>query len=378
MERDYYEVLGVPRDADPSQIKKAYRRLARDLHPDVNAGDPDGEERFKEATEAYEVLSDAEKRGIYDAYGHAGLRRGAGGRGAGGGFGGFTDFTDIFEAFFGGDVFGGRGGPRSGPSRGGDREAVVELDLGQAAFGVTTEVTVRLIDTCPDCGGARTQDPASVTTCPQCGGAGQVRAVRRTAFGQFVQSGPCPQCGGEGQIIGRPCPGCGGRGRVPREKTVSVDVPAGIADGQRIRLTGHGDVGERGGRPGDLYVLVRVAEHPDFDRDGDDLIHHVDVTMVQAALGVTLPIATLDGEELVEFAAGTQPGEVKVLRGRGVPHLKRGGRGDLRLAVNVLVPRDLNERQREKLQEFDEVCGPEHYAERDQGLLGRLKHLFAR
>ena len=260
MERDYYEVLGVPRDADAPQIKKAYRNLARELHPDVNGSDPAGEERFKEATEAYEVLSDAEKRGIYDAYGHEGLRRGAG-AGGGGGFGGFTDFTDIFDAFFGGDVFGGRGQARTGPARGGDREVAVELDLQQAAFGVTTEVTVRLIDTCTECGGARTQDASSFTTCPQCGGAGQVRTVRRTAFGQFVQSGPCPQCGGEGQIIGEPCPGCGGRGRTPREKSVSVEIPAGIADGQRIRLTGQGDAGERGGRPGDLYVQVRVAEH---------------------------------------------------------------------------------------------------------------------
>ena len=378
MSRDYYEVLGVPRDADALQIKKAYRQLARELHPDVNRHDPDCEEKFKEATQAYETLCDQEKRQIYDTYGEAGLRRGAGGGpgGAGGGFEGFGGFGDIFEAFFGGDVFGGRGGRSSGPSRGEDLAVEVDLDLEEAAFGVKKDVVFDLVDTCRECGGAGTKEPDSVKTCTECGGSGRVRVVRRTPFGQFVQTGACSACGGDGRVIGKPCPGCSGSGRAYREKTLSVDVPAGISDGQRIRLTGQGAAGERGGRPGDLYVHVRVLAHEHFERDGDDILYRQDLTMVQAALGATVTIPTLDGEEEVEFAPGTQPGEVKVLKGRGVPHLRGSGRGAQHILVNVLVPRNLNDQQREILRELDECCGMEHYGQKPEGFFGRLKNLF--
>lgn len=372
MKRDFYEVLGVGRDADLAQIKKAYRGLARTLHPDVNDHDPEAESKFKEATEAYEVLSDPEKRRIYDAYGHDGLRGGGGGQWGGG----FTDLSDIFESFFGGDIFGGGRGARSSAVRGDDLGVVVELDLEEAAFGVTREVEVELLDTCRECGGSGSKDPDSIHTCPDCGGSGQVRTVRRTAFGQFVQSGPCSRCRGEGRVIDEPCPVCAGRGRARRVKTVSVDIPAGIADGQRIRLSGQGGAGLRGGPPGDLYVQVGVAEHEDFARQGDDLIHHLDVTMVQAALGVKVTVPTLEGDEVLELAPGTQPGEVKVLRGRGVPRLQRSGRGDLKILVNVMVPRDLTNEQKELLRELDSCCGDEHYARKREGVLHRLKTFF--
>jgi molecular chaperone DnaJ len=376
MSRDYYDVLGVPRGADAQQIKKAYRKLARELHPDVNSHDPDCEEKFKEATQAYEVLSDPEKRETYDTYGEAGLRRGAGG--AGPGFEGFGGFTDIFDAFFGDGVFGGgRGNRAPGPLRGEDLAVEVEIPLEEAAFGAKKDVTFTLIDTCRECAGAGTKDPASVKTCTECNGSGRVRVVRRTPFGQFVQTGACAACQGEGRTIEVPCPGCAGAGRAWREKTLSVDIPAGIADGQRIRLTGQGGAGERGGHPGDLYVNVRVLPHEVFERDGDDILFQQDLTMVQAALGATVKVPTLDGEEEVEFGPGTQPGEVKVLKGRGVPHLRGSGRGSERILVNVLVPRNLNDHQRELLQELDECCGMEHYSQKPEGFFGRLKNLFS-
>lgn len=372
MKRDYYEVLGLGRDADLQQVKKAYRALARQLHPDVNDHDPDAETKFKEATEAYEVLCDPEKRRVYDAYGHDGLRGGGGGQWGGG----FTDLSDIFESFFGGDVFGGGRTARRSAVRGDDLGVIVELDLHEAAFGVVREVEVELLDTCRECGGSGSKDPDSIHDCPDCGGSGQVRTVRRTALGQFVQSGPCPRCRGEGRIIDEPCPVCAGRGRARRTKTVSVDIPAGIAHEQRIRLSGQGGAGMRGGPPGDLYVQVAVHAHEEFVRQGDDIIYDLYLTMVQAALGAKITVPTLDGEEVVEVAPGTQPGEVKVLRGRGVPRLQRSGRGDQKVVLNVMIPRDLTAEQKDLLRELDSCCGDEHYTRKHEGVLHRLKTFF--
>ncbi len=381
MKRDYYEVLGVTRGADVSDVKKAYRRLARELHPDVNGHDPQAEEKFKEATEAYEVLSDAQKRRTYDTYGHEGLRRGGGTAG-----GGFTDFSDIFDAFFGGDMFGGGGadifgratGRRSRTTRGRDVTLSLQIDLQEAAFGASHEVEVELLDTCPVCGGARTTDPASVKSCPDCGGTGARRSVRSTPLGQFIQTGACPTCRGEGQTISQPCEECKGQGRTRQHKTIEVDVPAGIADGQRLRFAAQGEAGAGGGPPGDLYVEISVAPHPEFERDGDDILSRKDITMVEAALGTTISVATLDGEEEVVLPPGTQPGEVKVLRARGVPHLRRSGRGDHHVLLNVMVPQDLTAAQKDLLRDFDESCGPEHYDLKEEGIFQRIKHLFTR
>jgi len=380
MKRDYYEVLGVSRDADLQQIKRAYRKLARELHPDVNCNDPECEEKFKEATEAYEVLSDQQKRSVYDAYGHEGLRGGAGGFG----FDGFPGFGDLFEnlfAGFGGGGFGGAGpfgrSQPAGPTRGEDLAVEIELTLEEAAFGVEKEIAFQAQGVCPTCEGVGTTDPASVKSCPDCGGQGRVRTVRRTILGQFVQTGPCPRCGATGQIIEAPCDKCRGAGRTFMERKVTVQIPAGIDEGQRIRVSGRGGAGERGTRAGDLYVRVRVSPHELFERRGDDILYMADLTMVQAALGATLTIPTLDGEEEVAFAAGTQPGAVKTLRGKGVQHLNGHGRGDQEIHVRVLIPHDLDDDQRRFLQEFDKSCGADHYGDRDEGVLQKLRNWFS-
>ncbi len=376
MTRDYYEVLGVPRDADTQTIKKAYRKLARELHPDVNSHDPECEDKFKEATQAYEVLCDADKRRLYDTYGPDAFRRGAGGAGGFGGFNGpFGDFDDIFQSFFG-SWFGAATQRRAEPARGQDLLVEMELDLKEAAFGVTKEVEIESLDTCRECGGAGTTDPSSITSCPACGGSGVMRTVRQSLLGQFVQTAPCGNCGGQGRVIGDPCEECDGAGRSMRTRTLSVDIPAGIADGQRVRLTGRGGAGERGGRPGDVYVQIRVAPHPFFQRQGDDILFRQDLTMIQAALGADVSIPTLDGEEQVHFVPGTQPGEVITLKSRGVPHLRQSGRGSQRILVNVAVPRNLDERQRGLLQEFDECCGDEHYNQKPEGFFQKFKQLF--
>jgi molecular chaperone DnaJ len=380
MKRDYYEVLGVPRDADLQQIKKAYRKLAREHHPDVAGDTPDGGEKFKEATEAYEVLCDQQRRQVYDAYGHDGLRRGAGGAG-GPDFDGFSDFGDLFSSLFGGafgQAFGGGyGAQQAGPARGDDLAVEVELTLDEAAFGVEKEITFTAQAVCAECEGAGTTDSSSIKTCADCGGRGQVRTVRRTILGQFIQAGVCPRCMGTGQIIEQPCATCRGAGRRPAERKVTVQIPTGIDNGQRIRVTGKGGAGERGQRSGDLYVHVSVLPHEIFERHGDDILTTVDLTMVQAALGVTLTLPTLDGDEEFEFAAGTQPGDVKVVRNKGVPHLNGHGRGDQAIHVRIIVPRDLDESHRRMLEEFDESVGAEHYAERPEGVLHKLRSFFA-
>jgi molecular chaperone DnaJ len=370
---DPYEVLGVPRDADERQVKRAFRTLARELHPDVNSHDPEAEEKFKEAAEAYEILSDAERRATYDRYGFEGLDS----RGFASTAHGFGSFADIFDAFFGGDPFGGAFGRGPGRVQGGDVAVAVEVSLAEAAKGRTVDVAYDVVDTCERCGGSRAEPGTPVETCSNCSGAGRVRAVTRTAFGQLVREQVCDVCGGEGSVPAEPCPECRGRGRRAVRRTLEVDVPAGIADEQRIRLAGRGHAGERGGPPGDLYVLVRVTEDERFLRDGNDLVTVVDLPAPAAALGATVTVPTLDGEERVEVSPGTQPGAVVTLRGRGMPAIGRGRRGDQRIVLNVVIPRKLDARQRELLQELRDSLTEDNLREpAAESLVGKLKRAF--
>ncbi|MEA2455069.1 MAG: molecular chaperone DnaJ [Thermoleophilaceae bacterium] len=374
MKRDPYEVLGVARDAGEAEVKKAFRGLARELHPDVNKHDPEAEEKFKEAAEAYEILSDAERRATYDRYGFEGLDS----RGFGSAAHGFGSFADIFDAFFGGDPFGAFGGrAAAGRVQGGDVGVEVQITLEQAARGATVPVAYDLVDACERCGGSRAEPGSDVHVCATCQGVGRVRAVSRTAFGQLVREQVCEACGGEGRVPSQPCTACAGRGRKASRKTLDIDVPAGIADQQRIRLTGRGHAGERGGPPGDLYVLVAVAEDERFVRDGNDLVSVVDVAAPAAALGTTVNVPTLDGEEPLEVPPGTQPGTVVTLRGRGMPAVGRRGRGDQQVVLNVLVPRNLTERQRELLTELHESLGDDNLRQpADDSIVGKLRRAF--
>ena len=371
MRRDPYEVLGVARDADDREIKRTFRRLARELHPDVNRHDPEAEEKFKEAAEAYEILSDAERRATYDRYGFEGLDS----RGFASQAHGFGSFADIFDAFFGGgDPFGAAFGRGGGRIQGGDAAVEVEISLAEAARGTNVEVAYELVDTCEHCRGNGAEPGTPIETCAQCGGAGRVRAVTRTAFGQLVREQACDACAGEGRVPSQPCRECGGRGRRAVRKSLQVDVPAGIADDQRIRLSGRGHAGERGGPPGDLYVLVRVREDERFIRDGSDLVTVVDVPAPAAALGTRVTVPTLDGDEEIEVPAGTQPGTVVTLRERGMPALGRGRRGDQQVVLNVVVPRNLSPRQAELLEELRDSLTPRNLEEpADESLLSKVK-----
>ena len=373
MKRDAYEVLGVPRDADERQIKKAFRTKARELHPDVNRHDADAEEKFKELAEAHEILSDAEKRSVYDRYGHEGLSS----RGFESPFQGFGSFSDIFDAFFGGgDVFGGGGG--GGAVQGGDVAVAVEISLADAATDTQIDVEYDAVDLCEHCRGNGAEPGTPIRTCDRCGGAGQLRAVSRTAFGQLVRTQACDVCGGDGKIPETPCSVCRGRGRQATTRKLTVDIPAGIADEQRIRLTGRGHAGERGGPPGDLYVLVRVADDERFVRDGNDLVHVLHLPAPSAALGTTVTVPTLDGDEELTIPAGTQPGTVFTMRGHGMPSLRRGRRGDQRVLVNVLIPRNLNDDQREMLERFAGTLGPHNLEDEGEreSLFSRVRRAF--
>jgi molecular chaperone DnaJ len=373
--RDYYEVLGVARDADEATVKKAFRRLARELHPDVNSHDPQAEEKFKEAAEAYEVLSDADRRATYDRYGHEGLRSG----GYAPNFESFGSVADIFDAFFGGsspfgDIFGGGGRP-GGAMQGGDVAVAAEIDLAQAARGANVEVSYEAVAACEHCRGNGAEPGTPIETCSRCGGSGQLRAVSRTPFGQMVRAAVCDVCNGEGRVPREPCKVCGGRGRTVERPKVSVDVPAGIADAQRIRIAGRGHAGERGGPPGDLYVLIRVRDDPRFVRDGDDLVTAVDVSAPLAALGTTVEVPTVEGPTMLEIPAGTQPHEALIVRGAGMPALRGHRKGDLRVVVNVVVPRHLDHEQREL---YDRLAGSltEHNLRSEEGVFGKLRRAF--
>lgn len=341
--RDPYQVLGVARDAAEGEIKKAFRRAARELHPDVNREDPEAEERFKELVEAHEILSDSERRAIYDRYGHEGLSS----RGYAPDFTGFGSFADIFDAFFGGGAggFGGRFGRSA--VQGGDVAVSVEVSLEEAAVGASVDVEYDAVRPCERCNGNAAEPGTPIETCERCRGSGQLRSVSRSAFGQLVRAHVCDVCGGDGKLARTPCKRCSGRGREAARTALTVDVPAGIADEQRIRITGRGHAGERGGPAGDLYVLVRVRPDERFVRDGNDLVTVVDLAAPRAALGTAVTVPTLEGEEAIDIRPGTQPGAVITLRGRGMPSLRRGGRGDQRVVVNVIVPRNLSEEQLE-------------------------------
>jgi molecular chaperone DnaJ len=371
--RDPYEVLGVARDADETQIKKAFRRLARELHPDVNKHDPAAEEKFKEAAEAYEILSDSERRATYDRFGHDGLRSG----GFSPNFEGFGSISDLFDAFFGGAFGGGFGAPaRGGPMQGGDVAVTAEVTLTQAATDTEIELSFEAIESCERCHGNGAEPGTPIVTCDRCGGAGVLQAVTRSPFGQVMRQVVCDVCGGDGKTPEQPCSRCDGRGREVRRRTLRVDIPAGIADGQRIRLAGRGHAGERGGPPGDLYVLVHVASDERFVRDGDDLVTVLDVPAPVAALGATLGAPSLDGEVDVEVAPGTQPGAMLTVRGKGMPRLRRPGRhGDLRVVVNVVIPRKLSKEQRRLAQELADSMTDDNLRV-DETLLGKLKRLI--
>lgn len=365
MPRDPYEVLGVQRDASEQQIKKAFRQLARELHPDVNAHDPQAEEKFKEAAEAYEILSDGERRATYDRYGHEGLRSG----GYAPNFEGFGSIGDLFDAFFGGSSpFGGRAGPAAGE----DAAVVVELDLGEAATGARVEVSFEAVERCEHCHGNGAEPGTPIETCERCGGSGQLQALTRTPFGQMMRQIVCENCHGDGRVAKQPCRECGGRGRGVARRSVEVDVPAGIADGQRIRLSERGHTGEAGVPKGDLYVLVRVREDERFVREGQDLITALDVPAPLAALGGTLQVPTLEGTAAVEIPPGTQPGEVISLRGQGMPSLRGGRRGELKVVVNVVVPRRLSDEQRDLIGRLQETLTEENLRS-DESMFAKLR-----
>lgn len=364
--RDYYEVLGVSKDADAKEIKKAYRKLAMKYHPDKNPGDKAAEEKFKEINEAYEVLSDEEKRSTYDRFGHDGLNgqagfgggQGFGGFGGSGGFGGFEDiFGDIFGSGFGG--FGGSGGSsrRRGPRRGADIRQSVTIKFEEASFGKKIKVKINRSEECDECHGSGAKPGTTKKTCPTCHGSGTVQSVQRTPFGNIASQRTCSTCNGEGEINESPCNKCHGKGSVRKTKTIEVDIPAGIDDGQMIKLSGQGEVGEKGGPRGDLYIVVNVQKHEIFTREGYDVYIEMPIRFTQAALGDKLEVPTLDGKVSYNLPEGTQTGTVFRLREKGIPKLRSNSRGDQYVKVIIDTPKKLNDEQKELLRKFDESCG---------------------
>lgn len=369
--RDFYEVLGVARGSDAAEIKTSYRRLARQYHPDINKG-PDAEERFKEINEAYEILSNDQKRAAYDRFGHAGVQGSAAGAG---GFGGFGGFGDVFEEFFGSMSGARRGRPR-GPARGDDLRVDLSVSFDEAVFGTEKEIEVPRTETCQNCRGSGAEPGTSPVVCQQCRGTGEVRRVQQSFLGSFVNIGTCAGCGGSGETISTRCSVCQGQKRVQTTRKLKVKIPAGVDNDTRIRLTGEGDAGARGGPPGNLYVFVRVEDHRFFKRRGQDIILDLVINVAQAALGDDVTIPTINGEEKLRIAPGTQPGHIARLRGRGVPYLRRGGRGDQIVIIQVAVPEKVTAEQKQAFQQLSQTLGKETILEmKGKGLFDHLKDL---
>ena len=366
--RDYYEVLGVQKGASDDEIKKAYRRMAKQYHPDLHPGDKEAEAKFKEVGEAYEVLSDAQKKARYDQYGHAGVDPNFGAGGAGGGWGGAwgaqdIDLGDIFSSFFGGGGGGRRADPNA-PRRGGDVSTDVVISFEEAAFGCRKQVTVRTVKTCTDCGGSGAAKGTSATTCPVCRGTGQETRQQRTPFGVFQTQTTCSRCQGKGRIIETPCRTCGGGGQVRTSETVGINIPAGIDDGQVFTVRGKGNAGINGGPAGDLDVQVSVRPHPIFERKGYDLLCELPLTFSQLTLGAEIQIPTLEGRESYNVKEGTQPGDIIRLKGRGIPYVNGRGKGDLIARITVEVPTGLSSKQKTLLRQFEESMGERNYQKR--------------
>lgn len=362
--RDYYEVLGVDKGATDDEIKKAYRKLAKKYHPDLNKDNPEAADKFKEAAEAYEVLSNSEKRSRYDQFGHAGVDPNAGAGSYGGGFGGFDmgDLGDIFGSFFGGG-FGGSS-RRNGPVRGRDIQQAVELTFEEAAFGCKKEITIIRSESCNECAGSGAKKGTSPVKCSKCNGTGQMRTVQNTPFGQFASSTTCNACGGRGQTIKDPCPVCNGSGSVRKTRKLEVNIPQGIDHGQTVSVRGQGEAGLKGGPAGDLLITVYIKKNTVFTREGTNVYVDVPITFVQAALGCEIEIPTIDGSVTQRFPEGTQHGTKFRLKGKGIPSIRGGARGDQYVRVIVEVPKNLTARQRELLQEFADESNEKNYNQR--------------
>ena len=375
--RDYYEVLGVQKGASDDEIKKAYRKLAKKYHPDLNKDNPGAEEKFKEAAEAYEVLSDSEKRSRYDQFGHAGVdpNQGFGGGSYGGGFGGF-DMGDIFESFFGGG-FGGGGGRsrRNGPVRGSDIQQAIELTFEEAAFGCKKKISIIRSENCEECGGSGAKKGTSPVTCSKCGGTGQMRSVQNTPFGQFASTTTCNACGGKGSKISDPCPRCNGSGHIRKPRELEVNIPAGIDHGQTVSVRGQGEAGLRGGPAGDVLITVYVKKNSVFTREGNNVYVDVPITFVQATLGCEIEIPTIDGKVTQRIPEGTQHGTKFRLREKGIPSIRTGARGDQYVRIIVEIPKNLSSRQREILEEFAKESNEKNYNQRKK-FTDKIKDYF--
>ena len=366
--RDYYEVLGVNKGASEDEIKKAYKKMAKKYHPDLHPDDPEAAEKFKEVNEAASVLTDADKRSRYDQFGHAGVDGNMGGAGGYGGgfddFGGMGGFSDIFETLFGGG--GGRRSDPNRPQRGADIEERISISFEEAAFGTEKEVVITRRDECSTCHGSGAAAGSSRVSCSTCHGSGQIRTVQNTPLGQMQSVRPCPDCGGEGTVVEHPCSACNGNGVVRKKHTIKVNIPAGMDDGNTLRVSGEGHSGKKGGPSGNLYVRVSVRPHELFERVNDDIYADEEITFAQAALGDTLQVPTLDGNVSFQIPAGTQNGAVFRLKGKGIPHLRGRGRGDHRIKVRIVVPGDLTEEQKDLLRAFDASLANKNYAKTDK------------